>query len=42
MKRLIKNGILVDAQGEYRQDLLIDNGVIRARAAIYSPMTRPR
>lgn len=34
MKRLIKNGVLVDSQGEYRQDLLIENGVIRARAAV--------
>ena len=32
MKRLIKHGVLVDAQGEYRQDLLIEDGVIRARA----------
>jgi len=37
MKRLIKNGVLVDAQGEYRQDLLIENGVIRARAADIQP-----
>ncbi len=37
MKRLIKNGVLVDAQGEYRQDLLIDNGVIRARATAIQP-----
>ena len=37
MKRLIKNGVLVDSQGEYRQDLLIDNGVIRARAADIQP-----
>ena len=37
MKRLIKNGVLVDAQGEYRQDLLIEHGVIRARAADIQP-----
>ena len=37
MKRLIKHGVLVDAQGEYRQDLLIENGVIRARAADIQP-----
>lgn len=37
MKRLIKQGVLVDAQGEYRQDLLIENGVILERAAAIEP-----
>ncbi|CAI1704261.1 D-phenylhydantoinase [Serratia fonticola] len=31
MKQLIKNGILVDSDGQYAQDLLIENGVICQR-----------
>lgn len=31
MKQLIKNGILVDSDGQYSQDLLIENGVICQR-----------
>ncbi|ERK14427.1 putative hydrolase YgeZ [Serratia fonticola AU-AP2C] len=31
MKQLIKNGILVDSDGQYPQDLLIENGVICQR-----------
>lgn len=31
MKQLIKNGILVDSEGQYAQDLLIENGVICQR-----------
>ena len=41
MKRLIKQGVLVDAQGEYRQDLLIENGVILSAPPLSSPMARP-
>lgn len=34
MKKLIKNGVVVSENGEVRQDLLIENGVI-ARAAAH-------
>jgi dihydropyrimidinase len=37
MKRLIKNGILVDSDGQYAQDLLIKNGIICQRAANIEP-----
>ncbi|KUE80720.1 phenylhydantoinase [Aeromonas schubertii] len=33
MRRLIINGTLVDEAGEYREDLLIEEGVIRARGS---------
>ncbi|WP_025123029.1 MULTISPECIES: dihydropyrimidinase [unclassified Serratia (in: enterobacteria)] len=34
MKQLIKNGILVDSEGQYSQDLLIENGVICQRDTV--------
>ncbi|WP_447884573.1 dihydropyrimidinase [Serratia fonticola] len=34
MKQLIKNGILVDSDGQYSQDLLIENGVICQRDTV--------
>ncbi|MGL5423758.1 MAG: dihydropyrimidinase [Serratia fonticola] len=34
MKQLIKNGILVDSDGQYAQDLLIENGVICQRDTV--------
>lgn len=37
MRQLIKNGILVDAEGESRQDLLIEDGTIRRCAPLIEP-----
>ncbi len=37
MKRLIKNGILVDAQGESQQDILLENGLIQRVAPQITP-----
>ncbi|BEV71545.1 MULTISPECIES: dihydropyrimidinase [unclassified Paludibacterium] len=37
MKRLIRNGVLVDADGQYRQDLLIVDGLIHTVAERIEP-----
>lgn len=37
MKKLIKNGILVDSEGQYSQDLLLEDGVIIQRDAMIEP-----
>ncbi len=40
MKQLIKSGMLVDSDGQYSQDLLIENGVICQRDANIEPEGR--
>ena len=37
MRVLIKNGIVVNADGQAKQDLLIENGIVRQRDAEITP-----
>ena len=40
MRVLIKNGIVVNADGQAKQDLLIENGIVRQRDAEITPPPR--